>query len=113
MKEIRAPIVAWLILIGAGLVEIVWATALKNADGFTRLWPSVIGIVFSLASFVMLAVALKNPPVGTAYAVWVGIGVLGVAIAGMLAFGESASLLRLGFFAMILIGVIGLRIVEG
>lgn len=104
---------AWMILIGAGLLEIVWATALKNADGFTRLWPSVIGITFALVSFIMLAVALRSLPMGTAYAVWVGIGVLGVAIAGMLAFGESASLLRLGFIAMILIGVIGLRIVEG
>jgi len=109
----REPIVAWLILIGAGLLEIVWATALKNADGFTRLWPSVIGIAFSLVSFFMLAVALKNLPVGTAYAVWVGIGAVGVAIAGMLAFGESASFLRLGFIAMILVGVIGLRFVEG
>ncbi len=104
---------AWLILIGAGLLEIVWATALKDAEGFTRLWPSVIGIVFSLVSFVMLAVALKTLPVGTAYAVWVGIGVTGVAVAGMLAFGESASPLRLGFIAMIVIGVVGLRIVEG
>lgn len=104
---------AWVILIGAGLLEIVWATALKYADGFTRLWPSVIGIAFSLVSFVLLAVALKNLPVGTAYAVWVGIGVVGVAIAGMFAFGESASPLRLGFVAIILIGVIGLRIVEG
>lgn len=104
---------AWMILVGAGLLEIVWATALKDAEGFTRLWPSIIGIVFSLVSFFMLAVALKSLPVGTAYAVWVGIGVSGVAIAGMIAFGESASPLRLGFIALILFGVIGLRIVEG
>jgi len=104
---------AWAILIGAGLLEIVWATALKNADGFTRLWPSVIGIVFSLMSFFMLAVALRSLPLGTAYAVWVGIGIIGVAVAGIIAFGESASLLRVGFIALILVGVIGLRIVEG
>ncbi|MDQ3770654.1 MAG: multidrug efflux SMR transporter [Actinomycetota bacterium] len=104
---------AWAILIGAGLLEIVWATALKNADGFTRLWPSVIGIAFSLMSFFMLAVALRSLPLGTAYAVWVGIGVIGVAVAGIIAFGESASLLRVGFIALILVGVIGLRIVEG
>ena len=104
---------AWMILVGAGLLEIVWATALKDAEGFSRLWPSVVGIVFSLVSFFMLAVALKSLPVGTAYAVWVGIGVSGVAIAGMIAFGESASPLRLGFIALILFGVIGLRIVEG
>jgi quaternary ammonium compound-resistance protein SugE len=109
----KEPIMAWVILVGAGLLEIVWATALKNAEGFTRLWPSVIGITFSLVSFFMLAVALRSLPVGTAYAVWVGIGVVGVAITGMLAFGESVSLLRLGFIAVILFGVIGLRIVEG
>jgi len=113
LGEVRRPAVAWVILVCAGLLEIVWATALKNADGFTRLWPSVVGIAFSLVSFFMLAVALKNLPVGTAYAVWVGIGAVGVAIAGMLAFGESASFLRLGFIAMILVGVIGLRFVEG
>ena len=104
---------AWLILVGAGLLEIMWATALKDAEGFTRLWPSVVGIVFSVVSFVMLAVALKNLPVGTAYAVWVRIGVTGVAVAGMLAFGESASPARLGFIAMIVVGVVGLRIAEG
>jgi len=106
-------IVAWLILVRAGLLEIVWATALKDAEGFTRPWPSAVGIVFATVSFVMLAVALKNLPVGTAYAVWVGIGVIGVAVAGMLAFGESASPVRLGLIAMIVIGVIGLRFVEG
>lgn len=104
---------AWVILVGAGLLEIVWAIALKYAEGFTRFWPSAIGITASLASFFMLAVALKNLPVGTAYAVWVGIGVLGVAIAGIVALGESASPLRVGFLALILVGVIGLRIVEG
>ncbi len=104
---------AWAILIGAGLLEIVGAIALKNSDGFTRLWPSVIGIAFSLMSFFMLAVALRSLPLGTAYAVWVGIGVIGVAVAGIIAFGESASLLRVGFIALILVGVIGLRIVEG
>jgi multidrug transporter EmrE-like cation transporter len=73
LGEVRSPAVAWAILVCAGLLEIVWATALRNADGFTRLWPSVIGIAFSLASFVMLAVALKSLPVGSTYAVWVGI----------------------------------------
>jgi quaternary ammonium compound-resistance protein SugE len=105
--------VAWLMLIGAGLLEIVWATALKRADGFTRLWPSVVGVAVAQLSLVLLAAALRHLPVGTAYAVWVGIGALGVATAGMVAFGESASPLRLGFMAMILIGVVGLRFVEG
>jgi quaternary ammonium compound-resistance protein SugE len=104
---------AWAILLGAGLLEIVWAIALKYTDGFTRFWPSAIGITAAAASFLMLSISLKSLPVGTAYAVWVGIGVLGVAIAGMIALGESASPLRLGFLGLILIGVIGLKIVQG
>jgi quaternary ammonium compound-resistance protein SugE len=103
---------AWLVLVGAGLLEIVWATALKQGDGFTRLWPSVIGIVTAQVSFVMLAVALKSLPVGTAYAVWVGIGAVGVALAGIVAFGEDASPLRLLLLALILIGIIGLKMIE-
>jgi len=104
---------AWAVLVGAGLLEIVWAIALKHADGFTRFWPSVIGLVAAAVSFVMLSSALRSLPVGTAYAVWVGIGALGVALAGIVALGESASPLRLGFLVLILVGVIGLKIVEG
>jgi quaternary ammonium compound-resistance protein SugE len=102
----------WLLLIGAGLLEVVWATALKVSDGFTRPWPSLIGISAAVASFVMLALALRGLPVGTAYAVWVGIGALGVAMAGVVALGESASPLRLGFLMLILVGVVGLRVLE-
>jgi quaternary ammonium compound-resistance protein SugE len=104
---------AWTMLLGAGLLEIVWAIALKYTGGFTRFWPSAIGIVAAVTSFVMLSSALKSLPVGTAYAVWVGIGALGVALAGIVALGESASPLRLAFLALILIGIIGLQIVEG
>ncbi|MBA4223015.1 MAG: quaternary ammonium compound-resistance protein SugE [Methylobacterium sp.] len=103
---------SWLLLTGAGLLEIVWAVALKQAGGFTRFWPSVIGIVSAIVSFIMLSLALKQLPVGTAYAVWVGIGALGVALAGIVALGESASPTRLGLLALILIGVIGLKLVE-
>ena len=103
---------AWLLLVGAGLLEIVWAIALKYADGFTRFWPSAIGIAAAVASFIMLTMALKSLPVGTAYAVWVGIGALGVALAGIVALGESASLMRLGLLVLILIGVIGLKVIE-
>ena len=103
---------SWLLLTGAGLLEIVWAVALKQAGGFTRFWPSLIGIVSAVVSFVMLSLALKQLPVGTAYAVWVGIGALGVALAGIVALGESASPMRLGLLALILIGVIGLKLVE-
>ena len=103
---------SWLLLTGAGLLEIVWAIALKQAGGFTRFWPSLIGIISAVVSFVMLSLALKQLPVGTAYAVWVGIGALGVALAGIVALGESASPMRLGLLALILIGVIGLKLVE-
>jgi quaternary ammonium compound-resistance protein SugE len=104
---------AWTILVGAGLLEIVWAIALKQTGGFTRLWPSVIGIAAAVASFWMLSSELKSLPVGTAYAVWVGIGALGVALAGIVALGESASPLRLGFLALILVGIVGLKLVDG
>lgn len=103
---------AWIILIGAGLLEIVWATMLKFADGFTRFWPSAIGLAAAITSFVMLSVALKSLPVGTAYAVWVGIGAFGVAVTGMIAFSEDASALRLAFLALILVGIVGLKLLE-
>lgn len=104
---------AWTVLIGAGLLEVVWAIALKQTNGFTRLWPSVIGITAAVVSFVMLSSALRSLPVGTAYAVWVGIGALGVALAGIVALGESAAPLRVAFLSLILIGVVGLKLVEG
>jgi len=103
---------AWLLLIGAGLLEIIWAIALKYTGGFTRLWPSVIGITAAVVSFLMLTLALKTLPVGTAYAVWVGIGALGVALAGIVVFGDSASPLRLSLLGLILIGIIGLKVIE-
>jgi quaternary ammonium compound-resistance protein SugE len=104
--------VAWALLFGAGLLEVVWAVALTQSGGFTRLGPSALGIAAAVASFVMLALALNSLPVGTAYAVWVGIGVLGVALVGIIAFGETASALRLGFLGLILVGIVGLKLVE-
>jgi quaternary ammonium compound-resistance protein SugE len=103
---------AWALLIAAGLLEIVWAVALKDADGFTRLWPSVVGIAAAWISFGLLTLALRTLSVGTAYAIWTGIGVLGVAVAGIVAHGESSSPARLVFLALILAGVIGLKLVE-
>ena len=104
---------AWAVLVAAGLLEIVWATALKHTEGFTRLWPSVLAVSTALISFVLLSYAMKSLPVGTAYAVWVGIGAIGVAIAGIVALGENSSPQRLGFLALILVGIAGLKAVEG
>ncbi|NUO76164.1 MAG: multidrug efflux SMR transporter [Lysobacter sp.] len=103
---------AWALLVGAGLLEIVWAIALKQSEGFARSWPSAIGLGAAIASFALLALALKWLPVGTAYAVWVGIGTVGVAIAGIVAFGEPASAARLLCLALIVGGVIGLKLVN-
>jgi quaternary ammonium compound-resistance protein SugE len=103
----------WLVLICAGLLEIVWATALKQSDGFSRLWPSVIGVGGALLSFVLLAIALRHLPAGTGYAVWVGIGAVGVVITGVVVFGEAASAARLLFLSIIVVGIVGLRLVEG
>ena len=89
----------------------MWAVALKFADGFTRFWPSAIGLAAAVTSFVMLSLALKSLPVGTAYVMWVGVGAFGVAIAGMLALGENMSAPRLAFLALILVGIVGLKFV--
>jgi quaternary ammonium compound-resistance protein SugE len=104
---------AWLYLLAAGLLEIVWATALKHTEGFTRLGPSALTIAAAAASFFLLALALKALPVGTAYAIWVGIGVGGVAIFGIVVLGEAVSLARLACLALILAGIIGLNVVDG
>jgi quaternary ammonium compound-resistance protein SugE len=104
---------AWVCLVAAGLLEIVWATALKQTDGFTKIGPSVLTIGAAAASFALLSLALRTLPVGTAYAVWVGKGACGVALVGIVALGESSSIPRLACLAMILAGSIGLRMFEG
>lgn len=104
---------AWIVLVIAGLLEIVWASALAQSAGFTRLVPSAVGVTVSLISFVLLAFALTRLPVGTAYAIWVGIGAVGVAAAGIAYFGDAATPQRLLCIALILGGVIGLRLVDG
>ena len=103
---------AWILLVAAGLLETVWATAMKESDGFTRVWPSVVGVTVSMVSFSMLTLALARLPLGTAYAVWVGIGAVGVAIVGMVWFGDAATAPRLICVLLVLIGVIGLRLAE-
>ncbi len=101
---------SWILLLVAGILEIGWAVGLKYTYGFTRLVPSVLTIACMAASMTMLALALKHIPVGTGYAVLTGIGAIGTAILGIVLFGESASLLRVGSIALILAGIIGLKI---
>nr|WP_165446441.1 multidrug efflux SMR transporter [Bordetella bronchiseptica] len=98
------PHTAWMLLALAGALEIVWALALKQADGLTRLWPSLIGISVAMLSLVLLALALRHLPVGTAYAIWVGIGAFGVAVFGTLVLGEPMPWAKLLFLALIGMG---------
>ena len=102
---------AWTLLFLAGICEIGWAVGLKYTNGFSRLWPSVCTLVLMVISVVLLALALKEIPVGTGYAVWTGIGAIGTAILGMILFGESRDALRIGCILLIVAGVIGLKIV--
>ena len=101
---------AWVTLFVAGLVEVAWAVGLKYTAGFTRLWPSVLTAAGGLLSFVLLARATKDLPIGTAYAVWTGIGVIGTATLGMVLFHESRDWLRLACIALIVAGIAGLRV---
>ncbi|MFN7019228.1 MAG: DMT family transporter [Fimbriimonadales bacterium] len=103
---------AWLYLVIAGLMEIVWATALKFSNGFTRLVPTVIALTTAWASFWFLAMAVRKIPIGTAYAVWVGIGAVGVALVGMAWFREPRDFWRLFFIGLIVLGVVGLKLVS-
>lgn len=100
----------WFILVLAGLLEIGWAIGLKYTEGFTRLWPSVFTILAMVVSLGLLGIAMKSLPVGTAYAVWMGIGAAGTVILGIFLFDESTSLLRLASVALILLGVLGLKL---
>jgi len=103
---------AWINLIVAGLFEIAWAIGLKYTQGFTRIFPSVATVSAMIVSFALLSRALKTIPVGTAYAVWTGIGATGTAILGMALFGESRDVLRMICIFMIIAGVVGLKIVS-
>lgn len=101
---------AWVILFIAGLFEVVWAIGLKYTDGFTRLWPSVGTIAAMVASVVLLGWAMRTLPVGTAYAVWTGIGAVGTVALGIVLFQEPATAARLGCVALIVAGIVGLKI---
>ncbi|GAB3386162.1 quaternary ammonium compound efflux SMR transporter SugE [Lysobacter fragariae] len=100
----------WTILLLAGLFEIGWAIGLKYSDGFSRLWPSVFTIAAMAASLGLLAVAMKSLPIGTAYAVWVGVGAVGTVILGIALFGEPLNALRAGSVALIVVGLAGLKL---
>ena len=101
---------SWIILFIAGLLEVVWAIGLKYTHGFTRLTPSVITVTAMIVSIVLLSWAMRSLPVGTAYAFWTGIGAVGAAITGILLLGESASLARIASLALIVAGIVGLKL---
>ena len=103
---------AWTLLLVAGLFEIGWAIGLKYTDGFSRLVPSALTLIAMTVSVVLLALALRSIPVGTGYAVWTGIGAVGTALLGIVLFGESASVARLGCIALIVAGIVGLKLVS-
>ncbi len=104
---------AWTWLIIAGLLEVAWAIGLKYTQGFTRLWPSVLTVAAMAGSFGLLAQALRTLPLGTAYAVWTGIGTVGTVVVGVLWLGESASPWRLLCVLLILGGIVGLKLSHG
>ena len=102
---------AWVWLTLAGVLEIVWAVGLKYTEGFSRLVPSAITLVAMIGSVYFLALAVRTIPIGTGYAVWTGIGAVGVAILGMVLFGEPRTLLRVGCILLIVAGIAGLKLV--
>lgn len=101
---------SWGILVLAGLLEVVWAVGLKYTEGFSKLWPTVGTVLAMVLSVWLLGVAMKTLPVGTAYAVWVGIGAVGTAILGIYLFGESANIGRIISLLLIVAGIIGLKL---
>ena len=103
---------AWIVLFFAGLAEVGWAVGLKYTQGFTRLWPSLFTGASMLVSIALLGLALKRLPLGTAYAVWTGIGTIGTVLLGIALFGEDAAALRLFCVGLILAGITGLRLLS-
>ncbi|BEP38499.1 quaternary ammonium compound efflux SMR transporter SugE (plasmid) [Variovorax sp. V59] len=101
---------AWVLLVVAGLLEVGWAIGLKYTDGFTKPWPSIFTVAAMVISVVMLGIAMKSLPVGTSYAVWVGVGAVGTAILGIILFGEPATSGRLISLGLIVAGIVGLKL---
>lgn len=102
---------AWVYLLAAGLTEIGWAIGMKYSEGFTRLWPSVFTLGGIGLSLFLLALALRGIPIGTAYAIWAGIGTVGTAVAGIFLYSESADIMRLICIALVAVGIVGLKLV--
>lgn len=105
-------IMAWLLLFSAGFVEIIFALSLKYNEGFTKLWPSIITALSGIGSFGLLMWAIKTLPLGTAYAVWTGIGAVGVAILGIFLFKESVDWMRLVSIGLVIVGIVGLKLTD-
>lgn len=103
----------WIVLFVAGLFEVAWAIGLKYTEGFSKLWPSVFTIVCMIISMGLLAYAVKYLPIGTAYAIWTGIGAVGTAVLGIILFNESKELIRIFFIFLIVVGIVGLKIYSG
>jgi quaternary ammonium compound-resistance protein SugE len=112
MYKERGLFMAWLLLFSAGFVEIIFALSLKYNQGFTKLWPSLVTAVSAIGSFGLLMGALKTLPLGTAYAVWTGMGAVGVAIMGIILFKESVDWFRLLSLALVITGIIGLKLTD-
>jgi quaternary ammonium compound-resistance protein SugE len=109
-RRLLGPEMAWLLIVAAGLLEVVWAVSLKESHGFSRLWPSLGFAVAGAGSLVLLAYAVRDLPVGTAYAAWTGIGAVGTAFAGMTLLGENAGAGRVASISLVVVGIVGVRV---
>jgi quaternary ammonium compound-resistance protein SugE len=109
-QRIREAEMAWVVLVVAGILEVGWAVGLKYTDGFSRLWPTVGTVAAMIGSMGLLGLALRTLPLGTAYAVWTGVGTVGTAVLGIILFREPATTLRLTCIAMIVAGIVGLKV---
>ncbi len=112
MTYVTNPATAWLVLVVAGILEVVWVIGMKYSEGFTRLWPSLVVLLAASFSFWFLALAIRVLPVGTAYAAWTGIGAVGAAVLGMVLFKEPATAARVACIVLIVAGIVGLKILE-
>jgi len=113
MPATLTPNLAWLLLVVAGVLEIVWSVSMKASHGFTKLHFTAMTLVAAGASFWLLGLAMRQLPVGTAYAVWTGIGAVGAAVLGILVFGEPLTVARIGCIALIVCGILGLKLLGG